>query len=242
MDNTKKKKKRKSKIKYKSIILLFVFLGIITLIMYEICNINLKNIYIKGNKYLKDQEIIDSSGLSDYPKVVNLRTKEIKNKLKENIYIKDVKVKYKNLRQEITIEVEENIPILYYKYDEKTMLSDGSEIDKQYDLPVLINQTPDEILKKLLKKLESLDTDVYNKISEIRYSPNKVDSELFRLTMDDGYYVYINFSSFSKLDNYIEIIKSFDNKKGILHLDSGNYLDVYTEKKEDNKNKKSNQQ
>jgi len=240
MDNTKSKKKKNNKIRYKSIVLLLVFLGIITLIMYEVCNIRLKNIYITGNKYLSDQEIIDSSRLGDYPKVVNLRTKEIKNNLKENIYIKDVKIKYKNFRQEINIEVEENIPALYYKYEEKTVLTDGSMIDKQYDLPILINQTPEELLNKLVKKLENLNKDVYLKISEIKYSPNKVDSELFRLTMNDGYYVFINFNSFNKLNNYIEIVKSFNNKKGILHLDSGNYLEVYKETKTDNKIVESN--
>lgn len=236
MGNTKvKKKKKRGKIRYKSIFLLFVFLGIVTYSIYKICNIKVKNIFVSGNSYLTDQQIIDYSRLDDYPKIVSLNTKEIKNNIKENIYIKDVKIKYNKFRQEINIEVQENIPVIYYLYEDKTILSDYSEINDKFNLPMLINQTPDELLHKLVDKLYTLDKDVFGRISEIKYSPVKVDEELFLLTMNDGYYVYINFNSFSKLDNYIEIIKSFDNKKGIIHLDSGDYLDIYDESKKDEK-------
>ena len=240
MDNTKKvniKRKKRSKIKYNRIILLLLFLGIIAFCIYKICNVKIKNIFISGNSYLTDQQVIDLSGLSDYPTIVSLNTKKIENKINENIFIKKVRVKYKNFRQEIYIEIEENIPVLYYLYDEKTLLSSYDEIDYKSDLPVLINQTPDRLLNKLVDELYKLDDDIVGRISEIKYSPTKVDEELFLLTMNDGYYVYINFNSFHKLDNYVEIIKSFDNKKGIIHLDSGDYLDIYDENKDKDKDK-----
>ena len=217
--------------------MLLLFLGIIAFCIYKICNVKIKNIFISGNSYLTDQQVIDLSGLSDYPTIVSLNTKKIENKINENIFIKKVRVKYKNFRQEIYIEIEENIPVLYYLYDEKTLLSSYDEIDYKSDLPVLINQTPDRLLNKLVDELYKLDDDIVGRISEIKYSPTKVDEELFLLTMNDGYYVYINFNSFHKLDNYVEIIKSFDNKKGIIHLDSGDYLDIYDENKDKDKDK-----
>ena len=44
--------------------------------------------------------------------------------------------------------------------------------------------------------------------------------------MNDGNYVYLTLDKFNKIDKYLEIIKSFNNKKGILYLDSGEYFEV----------------
>ncbi len=223
---------KRTKIKYKNIVIFILVIVIISILSYRTINLKVKNIYIKGNVELTDQEIIDQAGLRNYPKIINMSSKKIKNELKNNKYIENSKIKINKITQEIEIEIEENIPILYYQYDETYLLTNGSSIpDKKYNLPVLINQTPDLILKKLLKKLSSLNKDVLDRISEIKYSPSNVDEELFLLTMNDGNYVYINFNSFSKLNDYIEFLKSFNNKKGILHLDSGDYLEVYETKK-----------
>ena len=221
------KKRRKKKIKYKNLIIIFLILLIIFLIIKGITNIKLKNIYIKGNNYLTDQQVIDIAGLKEYPKVIKLNKNKLISRLKENDYIEDVEIKFNNFKQEINIEIVENRPLVYYQYDESYLLTNASSVkDLNISLPVLINQTPDLILKKLLKKLESLDEDILYRISEIRYYPSKVDEELFYLIMNDGNYIYINFNSFDKLNNYIDIIKGFDNKKGILHLDSGDYLEI----------------
>ncbi len=221
------KKRRKKKIKYKNLIIIVVILLIIFLIIKGITNIKLKNIYIKGNNYLTDQQVIDIAGLKEYPKVIKLNKNKLISRLKENDYIEDVEIKFNNFKQEINIEIVENRPLVYYQYDESYLLTNASSVkDLNISLPVLINQTPDLILKKLLKKLESLDEDILYRISEIRYYPSKVDEELFYLIMNDGNYIYINFNSFDKLNNYIDIIKGFDNKKGILHLDSGDYLEI----------------
>ena len=44
--------------------------------------------------------------------------------------------------------------------------------------------------------------------------------------MNDGNQVYLTLNKFTKIDNYLDIIKEFDNKKGILYLDSGEYFEV----------------
>mgnify|MGYP003496935144 CR=1 FL=1 len=41
-----------------------------------------------------------------------------------------------------------------------------------------------------------------------------------------GAKVYLTLNKFSKLDDYLDIIKEFNNKKGILYLDSGEYFEV----------------
>ena len=71
-----------------------------------------------------------------------------------------------------------------------------------------------------------VDYDIVKRISEIKYDPNEVDEGRFFLTMNDGNRVYLTLNKFTKIDNYLDIIKEFDNKKGILYLDSGEYFEV----------------
>lgn len=220
-------KKRKIKINYKALFLLMFPIFVIILIVIHVTNFKVQNIYVEGNNFISDQQIIDIAKLNNYPKVIKLDKKKIKNNLLSSEYINDVKIEYKNLGREINIKIEENIPVIYYQYDETYLLSDGSYVKDKYSLPVLINQTPDNILKKLVKKLSEIDRDILYRISEIRYYPSDVDEELFLLIMQDGNYVYINIYNFDKLNNYVDIIRSFDNKKGIIHFDSGNYLELF---------------
>lgn len=220
-------RKKKLRIKYKCIIFFFVILVIISLPIFYASSLKIKNIYVIGNTRLTDQEIIDIANLGDYPKVTDIKTKELVQQLEDNVYIKDVKVKFKNLRREIDLYVEENKPLLFYQYDETYLLSDGQSVKDSFNVPILINQTPDKILIKLLSNLNELDDDILQRISEIRYYPSDVDEELFFLTMNDGNYIYINFNNFDKLKKYREFVKSFNNKKGIIHLDSGDYLELF---------------
>lgn len=222
-------KKKKRHIKYKSVFLFITLLAILILSIFGISKLPITNIWIVGNNFLSDQEIIDLAGLHDYPKISSIHSEKIIKNLEKNVYLSEVKVKRNHFFREIKIIVKENIPVLYYAYDEKTLLVNGDEVTEQYDVPTLINQTPEDVLEELLKKVNDLDSDISSRISEIQYAPTNVDSELFYLTMDDGNTVYINFNSFSKLNDYIDIIRSFNNKKGILHLDSGDYLEIYKE-------------
>lgn len=226
MASSKKKKVVKRKIKYKNIFIFCLIFIFIIISIYGIFNIKIKNIYIENNDFLTDQYIIDTAKLSDYPLLISTSTKSIKKRLEENVYVKSASVTRDDLFQTINIKIEENKPVLFYEYDNTYLLEDNTSVKENYDVPILINQTPEDKLKELLIKLGGLDDDIINRISEIRYYPTEADEELFYLTMIDGNYVYINFNRFDKLNYYVEIVKGLDNKKGIIHLDSGNYLEV----------------
>lgn len=219
-------KKKKRKIKYKKIFGCLLFFVIILVCIYAIINLKIKNIYVSGNSILTEQEIIDIAGLKYHPKIITTNSNKLIKKLESNKYIKKAKIVRTDLLFGIEIKIEENSPLIYYAYDDVTLLCDGSNTKDKFNLPTLINQTPDDVLFKLLKKVNKLDYNVLIRISEIRYYPSEVDDELFFLTMDDGNYIYINIKNFNKLNNYVSIIKSFNNKKGILHLDSGDYLEI----------------
>ena len=70
-------KRRKNKIKYKNLIIIGIVLFLIFLSYTFINSIKLKNIYVKGNTFLTDQQIIDIAGLKNYPKITKLNKKKI---------------------------------------------------------------------------------------------------------------------------------------------------------------------
>ena len=183
------------------------------------------NIVIKNNNYLTDQEIIELAGISNYPESLANSSAEIEQRLKTNDLIKGVKVTKKFLTQ-VYIEVEENRPLFYYNYNNKTVLLDGTNIDDKYPVPTVLNYITDTYYDEFIKELGNLDFSILNNISEIQFDPNDVDDNRFLLTMSDGNYVYVNISTFYKLNKYISIRESLPDKNGILYLDYGNNFEI----------------
>lgn len=220
-----KTSKKRIKIKYKNVLISLFLLTLLILLINYIININITNIYISGNNYFTDQQIIELVNLENYPSSLKNSKKTIEKKLEENIYIKSVKVNKKFLKK-VYIEIEENRPLFYNTSNNKTILLDKTEIDEKLNTPLVINYIPDTVYSKFIDKMISIDTNIINRISEIKYDPNDVDNERFLLTMNDGNYVYLTINKFDSINNYIEIIKKFNNKKGILYLDSGEYFQI----------------
>ena len=224
-----KKKTKKRKLNKKRFFLVFIIFISLVIIGYKVFNTNIKNIYISGNEFLTDQEIIDISGLKDYPKSINNLAYNIEKKLESNKYILKTSVKKKNFLGTVYIDVKENYPLFYYQCEEKTVLYNGDKVDNKFSTLTVINQIPNTVYKKFLKKMQKVDKIILNRMSEIEYLPNDVDSERFFILMNDGNYVYLNINKFLTINKYIDMIKSFNNKKGILYLDSGEYFDIFDE-------------
>ena len=80
--------------------------------------------------------------------------------------------------------------------------------------------------------MKDLNYDIINSISEIEYAPSKdsdgkiIDEEIFHFKMNDGNLVIISIDRISIMSKYQKIYASLKDKKGILHLDKGNYLEV----------------
>lgn len=219
----KKRVKKRRRLKIGRILLAFFLLFLTIFVIYSILNLKITNIFISGNYYLSDQQIIDAASIGDYPSVIK-GVKQIKN-LKDNIYIKDVRVKVRKITQ-VYIEVTENRPLFYSIDMEKTVLLDGRTTSEKYPTPTLLNYVIDSVYPTFVEEIGKLDIDILNRISEIKYEPNDVDDNRFLLLMADGNYVYINNSTFYKLSKYMEIIRKFPNKKGILYLDYGNNFEI----------------
>ena len=224
---TKKKNRRvnKRKIRYDRVaicVLLFVLVGYL---FYMILNKPISNIYVYGNEFLKDQYIIDEAGLRDYPSTLTFSTTSIKTKLEEDPLIKKATIK-RLLFRGISITIEENKPLFFYQTENKTVLENNEMVEQKFDVPVLINFVPDKVYKEFINKMSEINDDVFKRISTIKYDPNDVDSGRFLLSMNDGNYVYLSINKFTDINNYIAIMRKFENKKGILYLDSGEYFKV----------------
>lgn len=221
----KQKKQKRLKIRYERVFLFLLVFGLFIYLMASLIHFPIKNIYIYNNTILSDQEIIDLAGIKNYPSIFSKTTREMEKRLEKNIYIKNATVKKKKLK-EIHIEIEENYALFYNSSKGVTILKDLTEVSNELDGPYLVNYVTDTLYDEFVKKMSLIDREVINRISEIKYDPNSVDEERFLFTMNDGNYVYLTLTYFKKINNYVNILKNFENQKGILYLDSGEYFKV----------------
>lgn len=221
----KKKKKKKIKIKFRFVIFFLLFVTLIWLGINYIINMPITNIYISGNSYLSDQDVIEIAHLQNYPSTFKNYSSKIKKQINKNIYVKNSKV-YKKLFTQVYIVIEENKPLFMNLSTNKTILLNKQETSDKFNVPILINYVPDVIYDTFIDKIGKVDDDVLRKISEIKYDPDDVDDSRFLFTMTDSNYVYVTLNKLEKINSYNDIVKQFDNKKGILYLNSGGYFEI----------------
>lgn len=220
-----KVKVTKKKIKTKNVMLFLL----ITIALYFAINYTIKlpitNIYITGNNLVSDKEIIALAHLENYPPFIKTYLKNIKKEIKENKYIKDVKVKRKFFGK-IYLEIEEYKPLCIYQ--DKVILSSSFQVENTYKIdyvPYLMNETGD-IYNKFIESFSKINEDTLTKISHFEYVPNEVDKERFLLYMVDKNYVYVTLEKIEKINKYNSIIQELEGKKGIIYLDSGDYVEI----------------
>ncbi len=209
----------------KIIITLVIFLGLLSFTVF-IANMPIKNIYIIGNKILPDKKIIELSGLKiDDTSIFKSYFINIENNVLKNDYIKSIKIKRKKLNK-IYLEVEEYKPLAIYK--DELILSSKKRVKNDYRvdyIPYVVNDI-DNMYDKFVTSFTKIDNDILYKISHIEYTPNEVDKERFILYMVDNNYVYVTLNKIAKVNKYNSIINELDGKKGIIYLDSGDYIEI----------------
>lgn len=223
-------KQKRIKIRFGRLFLTLLIFFFIGYLIFTFLKFPIKNIFISGNNYLTDQQIIDMAKISNYPSIFKYSEKEIEKKLEKSFYVKNATVKKKNFSA-IYIKIEENRALFYNKSKKKTVLLNKKEVKQTYNVPILINYVPDTVYLKFVTKMGLINESILNRISEIKYEPSNVDDERFLLIMSDGNYVYINLDKFESINNYVEIsleiVNKFGNKKGVLNLDAGEYFEIF---------------
>lgn len=222
-------KREKIKSNYKKYIIALAIIIFMVLVIFYYRSLKVKNIYVVGNKLLSESEILEKTNLLDYPPLYQVSEKEIRDTLKDNKLINNIKLS-KSLSGKVTIEIEEN-KVLYQKTDGKYMLSNKEEtsLDNLLGIPTLINDCSD-VQDKFIDKLVLIDEDILLHISEIEYKPTELDKERFMFYMSDGNYVYVTISKLNLINSYNEIYPTLEGKKGILYLDSGNHFEIKDER------------
>ena len=94
------------KFSFVKLVLVLLIMYIIGFLCYKVAISRITNIYIKNNNILTDQEVIDASGLRNYPSFILTTNYSIKNKLLKNDLVKKVKVK-KGLWGKVYIDIED---------------------------------------------------------------------------------------------------------------------------------------
>ena len=219
------KKKKKRKLKFKRVLLAIFVLLVLALIGYIISLLRVRTYYVYNNTYLTDEQVLDILKLNKKSSFLLTNTLTEKALLINNKRIKDVKIK-KTLSLEIKVYVTEYKILFFDKEKNCSVLENGEGVNYTYDnSPVLENKIEDkEIYKKFITKMNKVNPDILDIISEIKYVPNGIDKERFLFSMNDGNYVYITISKLTKINEYKSVIDSVENKKGILYLDYGNYF------------------
>lgn len=222
---TKKKKKKKVRFKVKGIILLILLFGLLVLSVYYLFTRKITNIYISGNYYLSDWEVIKLAKLDNYPSSIKNPSSLIENRLKKNILINNANVtkKHGNI---VKINIDENRPLFFDSIKNKTILVNKKTTDIRYDVPILNSELSINMYNTLISKMSKVNMDVLLKMSEITYFKDEVDDERFYITMTDGNYVYVTLKKFTLINDYNNIVKEFNNKRGILYLNSGGYFKI----------------
>ena len=226
MPNKKKirVKVKKRKLKIKNILILLLLLILLYFDINYILHIKIKNIYIINNNIVPDKDIINSAKLEEYPSFLLTTSREIKNNILKNDYIKEVSVT-KKIGSKVYIDIEEYRTLCLY--NNEIILESGNKVKNIYDLnlPILLNDVS-SVYKDFINYFSKIDTNILTKISEIEYVPNEVDKQRFLLTMNDGNYVYITLTKITKLNKYNSIKDQLEGKLGIIYLDSGDYVEI----------------
>ena len=222
-----KKVKKKIRIRILPNIIIIFILTLLSGSVYLLSLIPIKNIYISGNNYLKDQEIIELAKIENYPSFLKTRTKDIKKNIKKSPYVKSVTIKKKILGI-VEIQIEEYNILFRKEENNKIVLEDKEELidNEKYQVPILLNYIPDTKYDSFIKGMNQVTPSIKNQISEIRYYPNTQDEDRFLLYMNDGNYVYLTLTKFKQINYYEDVLEKLDGKKGILYLDSGNHFKI----------------
>lgn len=245
----KTKKKRKLNIRGLLVILLVTYL--IGSFLYYLINLPIKNIVINGTSLVSDVSIIEAANIKNYPAIYRLNISKLKKNVKNIDLISDVKIK-RNVFGKITFNITEDKILFLNRNTNKLMLSSNREIEndsKYYGYPILINYVPNTILDNFVEKLNEIDDNILALVSEIEYSPEKLDDIVlnenrFLLRMNDTNTVYVDTINLEKLNDYPKYYSTIsDDVKGVFYLDSNrgaisfkSYQDIKEESEVKNEN------
>ena len=101
----------KRRIKVANVLIVLIVLYVALLYAYKLVVAPINNIYISNNKYLTDQEVIDISGIRNYPSFILTTKYQMKKNLLKNDIIESVKIK-----KRLESSIDNTVKYLYELY------------------------------------------------------------------------------------------------------------------------------
>ncbi len=137
-NSEKKKKKKKKKRKKKHYMLRLVLIlaaAAVFILLLRSPLFTISVIEVEGNQLMSDEEIIEMAGVSIGDNLFAVSSREVKSKLKKNVYIASAKID-RQIPDTYVIKIEEKIPTLAVKYKSKYVIMDdeGRAIDYADDV------------------------------------------------------------------------------------------------------------
>lgn len=225
-DNTKTTIIKKFNVARVLVFLLFLYL-IVCFCIY-IYKEPVRHFEIAGNDLLSDVDVLRIMGVEDYPPFVSISSSGLEKKLKNNDLIKDAKVSY-GFHFAVKVTIEENKPVFIAKESDQICLADGSLIpysSEYVGIPILLNNTPKDVMKVLASNLNKVDTGILYMINDIEYKPSYnsdnqvIDKHRFLLSMNDKNLVYVNAKRLKPLNRYLDVIATTKlTQNGVFYLD-----------------------
>ncbi|WP_042349020.1 cell division protein FtsQ/DivIB [Bacillus massiliigorillae] len=243
----KLKQRRRKKANRRAIFLLSLFFILLILVLYLLSPLsNVKQITISGNRYLTNEVIISTSGITSSTSVWKLDKKGIKKRLEQLPEVKTASVQLVLPNSvEIAVKEYDRLAYLVQGSDFHPILSSGEVLTPlkggtiPVHAPLLMGFKKGKKLESIVEVLDKLPEEITNAISEIHYDPSDSDGYRVRLFMNDGYEVIATSRTLAdKLIHYPSIISQLDPKnKGVIDLEVGSVFIPYQKSASDKSDK-----
>ena len=180
---------------------------------------NIYRISVVGNIYLKDEDIVELSGLTTSNKFLFVNSSSIENKIKTNKMVDTCKVeKIENRLIRITVQEKKAIGYSYEDSQNVLILSDDSRVNIDKNNLYLIEKVPliegfdKDKLVLLEKNLVDVDYKMINEISELHYFPS-LKFQDYEIIMRDGNYIFTSVYGMSLINRYYDVANSYEGRE-----------------------------
>jgi len=230
----KLKEARKKKANRRLLFYLSIFFFLISAIVYLQSPLSyIKQIEVTGNEIVKEEEIIQLSGLSTETNIWVINQQNIKESFKDHPMIQNIEVK-RELPNTVQIDVKEHDVVGYIKNDlefhpvlENGMIVETSNIANKDEGPLLNNFEDEHYLQRMASELSIIPAHIFNLISEITWEPTEKNKYKIILYMNDGFIVDATIRNFAnKMKAYPSVVSQLNpDDKGIVHMGVGTYFE-----------------
>jgi cell division protein FtsQ len=243
----KLKKQRDKRVRRRLTIIVSISVVLILGLVYYVSPLSkLGAISVVNNESVSKEEIIKSSKLktddSLWSQYFSRKTNE-RAIVKQNKRVKSAKISLSGINN-FKIKIVNFKEIAYEKVDKGyvvvlesgTVMSDKILTDKDLNksLPTLegFNSKDDKVME-VIKEYNQIDAKIRTKISNIKYTPSKVNPDLVTLNMNDGNQVLISSEDMKTKLKYYDQVAGNMQEKGVIDMEVGIYSYPFSMQKEE---------